>query len=60
MNDDPAEVDVLYGKVQLLDNTDRLVPLLHNVMHGDMLFDGMRERDAESEGDRDIYVCVYV
>lgn len=27
MNDDPAEVDVLYGKIQLLDNTDRLQSL---------------------------------
>ena len=31
MNDDPAEVDILYGKVQLLDNTDRSVSVLHNV-----------------------------
>ncbi|KAI0230626.1 Activating signal cointegrator 1 complex subunit 1 [Lamellibrachia satsuma] len=27
MNDDPSEVDILYGKVQLLDNSDRLQSL---------------------------------
>ena len=28
MNDDPSEVDILYGKVQLLDNSDRSVPTI--------------------------------
>ena len=28
MNDDPAEVDVLYGKVKLLDGSDRSVVII--------------------------------